>query len=389
MGIFSKSKEKKELTIVFDVGSSSVGGAVFLIQKSGVPKIIYSIRESIPLEDSVDFDRLLSLTSKTLETVANKIDMMRLGAPKKVSCVLSSLWYVSQTRTIRLEKNTLFTFTLKLADSLIQKEVALFKEEHSNKDYNVTVQQIELKNMQTKLNGYVVSNPLGKKAKELEMTIFISMSPKQIIEKFEQAIGGYFHPSNLNFSSFAMTSFVIARDTFASQKDFLLVDIGGEVTDISLIKNNVLCESISFPMGKNFLLRGMAAKLKNSLSEAKSLVSLYKDNHADEVTEKRLKLVINKLRLEWLENFQESLSNLSDSVSVPSVIFMTADQDLADFFSETIKIEQANQYALTEQKFKVVLLGTKVLHGFAILEKNVVRDPSLIIESIYINSFLR
>jgi len=33
MGIFGKSKNRNELAIVFDIGSSSVGGAVFYMQK--------------------------------------------------------------------------------------------------------------------------------------------------------------------------------------------------------------------------------------------------------------------------------------------------------------------------------------------------------------------
>ena len=37
--------------------------------------------------------------------------MMGIGSPSKISCVLSSSWYASQTRTIKLEKNTPFLFT--------------------------------------------------------------------------------------------------------------------------------------------------------------------------------------------------------------------------------------------------------------------------------------
>ncbi len=389
MNIFSKPKEKKELTLVFDIGSTSVGAALFFLQKSGVPKIICSIREPIILEKEVDFDRLLSLTAKSLEIVANKILLKKLGAPKDIFCILSSPWYTSQTRTINLEKNTPFTFTAKLADSLTQKELSLFKEEHSIQHSNSGVQLIELKNMKTKLNGYTTSSPLGKKSKELEMTIFISMSSDVVLEKFKHAVGRCFYPSSIKFSSLAMASFVVTRDMFINQKDFLLVDIGGEVTDISLIKNDILCESISFPLGKNFIIRKAASVLKTSLHEAKSLVSLCKDGHANEQTEKILKPVVDELKLEWLKNFQISLGSLSNNISIPSSIFVMADQDLADFFSGTIKMEQFNQYTLTESKFNVVLLNTKTLHGFVILEKNIIRDPSLIIESIYISSFLR
>ena len=89
MGIFFKPKKKEELTLVFDIGSSSVGGALFYVQKSGIPKIIFSIREPIVFEEEINFDRLLSSTMKTLGIVANKISTVGLGAPKKIFCVQS------------------------------------------------------------------------------------------------------------------------------------------------------------------------------------------------------------------------------------------------------------------------------------------------------------
>ena len=50
----SSSKEKNELALVFDIGSSSVGGALFELEPSGIPKIIYSVREPIILEEEID-----------------------------------------------------------------------------------------------------------------------------------------------------------------------------------------------------------------------------------------------------------------------------------------------------------------------------------------------
>ena len=126
MSIFGGTKNKGELALVFDIGSSSVGGALFIINKNNVPQIIYSVRESITLEKEIMFDRFMNLTLKSIEVVANKISTQGLGAPKKVFCVLSSPWYASQTRTIILKKNTPFIFNSKLADNLIEKEIKLF-----------------------------------------------------------------------------------------------------------------------------------------------------------------------------------------------------------------------------------------------------------------------
>ena len=390
MKIFGGTKEEKELALVFDIGSSSVGGALFFVQKSGIPKIIYSIREPIITEKEIDFDRFLTLTLKSLEIVANKICLLGLGAPKRVFCVLSSPWYASQTRTIALKKNTPFIFNSKLADSLIEKEIKLFEEECKDKYMHTKnkIIPIELKNMQIMLNGYVASKPLNQKANELEMIIFVSMSEEQVLEKMKDTIGKHFYSQNIKFSSFAMASFVVGRDLFIHQEDFLLMDVGGEITDISMIKKEILRSSISFSLGRNFLIRGVAGVLGCTLEEAVSYISLYKDGHVSDQALKKIEPVINKLKNEWLNKFQEALVNLSNDISIPSTIFLTVDQDLASFFTETIKSEQFNQYTLTESKFKIVFLGNQILNEIVSFKENTTRDSFLTIEVIYINRFL-
>src|SRR3989344_1967380 len=68
---FKKKKEK--LALVFYIGSSSVGGALFLMQSSGVPKILISLREKLPLRKTLNIDSFASYTLKALDTVAAKI----------------------------------------------------------------------------------------------------------------------------------------------------------------------------------------------------------------------------------------------------------------------------------------------------------------------------
>lgn len=390
MGIFSGFRKKDELMLVFNIGSSSVGGALFLIQKSGIPKIILSIQEPIPISKKIDINKFLFLTIQSLDIVVNKIYSAGQGAPSKIFCVLSSPLYVSQTRIINLKKNTPFVFTEKLADSLIQKEIKLFEEEHLAKYTNVgnSVRVIELKNIKTMLNGYETSKPLNQKIKELEMAVFISMGGEQVLKRIEVTIGKYFHFSLIKFSSFAMACFTVVRDLYIKQEDFLLIDIGGEVTDISMVKKNILRESVSFPLGRNFLTRGIASGLECSLGEASSYITLFKNEHAEETLNKKLEPIMDQLKKEWLEKFQESLANLSNDISIPATIYIATDKDLADFFSETIKTEQFNQYTLTESKFEVIFLNTELLHGVAVFKDDIVREPFIVMDAIYINRFL-
>jgi hypothetical protein len=290
---------------------------------------------------------------------------------------------------IRLKKDLPFVFTSKLADELVKKEVSLFEEEHLPKYLAAgsPVRPIELKNIKVALNGYETATPENQKAKELEMTIFVSMSGEEILKKIEETIGKHFAHKSIKFSSFAMAAFAVVRDIFADQKDFLLIDIGGEMTDISLTKKSVLRRSVSFPIGRNFIIRGAAEALECSLEEARSYFSLFKDGHAAHEADKKIAPIINRLSGQWLAKFQESLANISDDVSIPATIYLAVDKDLVDFFSETILTEQFSQYTLAESKFKIVPLSSELFHGLASFKDDAIREPFLMIDSIYFSRF--
>lgn len=389
MNLFSKPEKKLKLVAVFDLSSSSVGGALFSIRENGGPNIVYTTREPLPLAKDVSFENFLSGTMLVLDKVANKISTKGLGVPEKLFCVLSSPWYSSQVRIISLKKNVPFVFNLKLANELIKKESLLFEEEYVRSVPNESkVRPIELKNMRTLLNGYATTNPLDQKASELEMDVFISISPEEVLSKIENVMEKHFHRREIKFSSFALASFTVARDMFIHQDNFSLVDIGGEITEICLIKKDSLRSSVSFPLGYNYFIRGVSSFMNCSLDEAKTYISLYKDNHASATLEKKLGPVLEKLKLDWLSKFQEALVFLSNDISVSSTIFMTTNEDLSAFFADTIKGEQFNQYAFTESKFRVVYLGTQMLHGIAEYKRDVKHDSFITIESIYINRFL-
>jgi hypothetical protein len=289
-----------------------------------------------------------------------------------------------------LEKNTDFIFTEKLADELVQKEVALFEEQHSAEYKNINGEErtIELKNIKTSLNGYDTVKPLNQKTKSLQMTIFVSASPEEILKKIEDTISKFFNVGNLKYVSSSLSSFIVVRDLFIEQKNFLLIDIGGELTDISMTKKEILRESISFPLGTNFLASGISRDLKCSFGEANSFLSLYRAGHASSDVIAKIEPAIAKLKTEWLSKFQESLANLSNDISIPANIFITVEKDWANFFSELIKSEQFNQYTLAESKFQITVLGAETLHGIASFDDNVARDPFLIIGSVYVNRHL-
>ncbi len=389
-GLF-ESKEKGELALVFDLRSSVVSGAVVELRKNTVPKILFSTREYILGEDkTLDADRFFSVALQALDRATDRLLKARLGAPKKIFCVLASPWHIAQTRIINYKKDKPFVFSLKLADELIKKEVEAFKSEHiePHQDTKNALRLMELRNIKTTLNGYATHKPLDQKAEEAEITLFVSVSPEHVLKEIEDTIKKYFHSGQVRFASSTIAYFGVLRNMFPAQEDFLIIDIGGELTDITMIKKDVLRESISFPLGTRFVTRSLASLLKVREGEAESYFSLLEHGHADARAEKKLQPMLEQIRGEWLKKFQESLANISQDISVPYHIYLSTDSDSLEFFKSTILAEQFNQYTLTQSKFEVVGLDTKTLHGIADFNNEVVPDPFILVDSSYINHFI-
>jgi len=388
----SSRKGKDKLAVVFDIGSGSVGGALVRFSKKpfdsaqGKPEILYTVRQPITLAPDLDFNVFLSETARSLEKVANSLDRVALGAPTEVHCFLASPWYAAQTRTMTLSRNTPFTLTSKIITELACREVKNFElnniERYQDLGENIRILEQEI--MQIKLNGYKTINPFGRKTKDLEVAMYISLSPEKVLRELEYRIQKFFN-YEIKFHSFPFATFVVTRDLFPAESGFLFVDIAGEITDLAKVSDDVLEESISFPYGKNFFIRSLSRGLNKDISESSSLLDLYLSGHAEKKTSGQVEQSLADPRGDWLRAFQDSLSEVSSRQPLPERIFLTVDADVAVLFKSLIDQEQLHQYTVTQGRFNVTILEPRVFQPYCHAGNNAEYDPFLIIESIFIN----
>ena len=208
----TSSQKKEELVAVFDIGSGSVGGALVLMpkgepaksfdflalqfeeNKKPKPEILFTARAPIVFGPNLDFEVFLFEMSKALETVASRLLSARLGAPKKAYCFLAAPWCATQTRVIKMERNTPFILTDKLLSDLSCREIKAFEEENAKRyPKGEKIRLLEGEIMQVKLNGYKTSDPYGKKTKSLEAALFASIGSEQVLGALEYHIGKFFN----------------------------------------------------------------------------------------------------------------------------------------------------------------------------------------------------
>ena len=124
--LFTSKKNKKETTVaIFDIGSGSIGGAIVkLPNNSGeLPTIIKSARTDIAFSESSDFDILIKNMLRAINTTAKNLNKNNTSSIKEVFCILSSPWYLSETRIVKTERELSFVFTKRHANELLQKEI--------------------------------------------------------------------------------------------------------------------------------------------------------------------------------------------------------------------------------------------------------------------------
>jgi len=382
--LLGKNKNEEQNIIILDIGSDSIGGAIAKINsQNNTPKIVKTIRIEISYIDIKNFDLLTDNMASTVLNVVFELYKNKIGKIDEIFCVMTSPWYLSENRIIRISKEHSFVFTKKIADDLVNKEITNIKEEYKNK-YKGTGEEVNIMEshiMKVFLNGYKTNNPIGMKSRQVEMDMMISLSSSACLNKIKKSLEKVYHATPVIFSSFMFSSYLTVRDRYISPDSYLLLDISGEITEVGIVSKGILISSLSFPFGKKTLYRYICTKLNIELRDAKELLSLYVSNSLSSKRKEKITPLFDSIEKSWGESFRECVSNLPHSISLPDTIFLTADNDIKKWFVDIIKREEYSPFLTTKYNPNVI-----PLEGSDFLSMCVVNgghcDPFLMIESI-------
>jgi len=357
----------RKTILIFHIGSASVSGSLIL-KEAGVWEVLFSKTENFFFQEEVTAETLFSETTKAMNSFLKDLSKKHLPIPEEVFCELASPWYFSEIRKIQFKKNTNFSFNSKLANNLLEKEALLFKKERLGEDplsLKEEIEPFETKILKTVLNGYETPHPFGQKIKELEMEVFVSLGTKEVFDKLKQIIHSYFPLKKICFSSQVLQAFLPARDIFP-EKDFFLFFVGGEITDISVVKDGSLIGLHSFPLGSNSLIRKVGEILQIPFWEAETNLKLFTSGHLENLAEKKIIFALEDFKNLWLAQLEGFLKDFSASLSFPHLVFLTSEKDFEKIFQSLIKAERYHQHLFTEKKFKVTSLPKEALENLSI-----------------------
>jgi hypothetical protein len=340
MSLFGSKKEKTSVVLI-DIDSSSVGGALAHLADDEQPIIYYTARQVIEQLEHEDQSQAML---RTLTELAN--DLVTKGAPtlrketgsghiNKILVSIGAPWQKTTVRSEILQEQKHFVFTKALLNEIIQKEKEV------PKGYSKSSETV----IATLLNGYEISQPFGKKATRAELIILSSLLDTNVAKAVENSLRKTYHTHALTMTAFAPAAYAVFRDVYPHEKDFLVLDISGNATDLVSVKHGMLVNVATIPHGIQELVADSILAGK-SVSSGSPLL--------DPACNARFSLQMQKAEKAWLKNVEVALQEFAAGHALPRTVFMLADTDAHEYLKHLLDTPDMRNLWLTTEPLRVI-----------------------------------
>lgn len=366
---------------IVDIGSTSVGGALVTERprRGGVNEvcstIIASSRNEIAFQEQIDLDHFLNGMEAVLKQTLTDLQKQGRESPRQIEIFLSAPFYAAQTVVSRRREIQPFTVTPKLVSELVRSEAAKFeRDEH---------QFIEHKVMQFRLNGYPLTRPYGRQTTDLEVTSYVGIASSRVLNRFREVVQSVFHHRELVWHSFTFAFFSLLNRVLPADRCFLIVDIGGEITELSVLSKGVLRGSTSFPSGRNSLVRSLAQKLHTTSSEAYDRLKLLVNEVQHTQAKSDLLEALTEIKTLWSQSFEDGLGQILSDCLFFDRAYVIGDPTVVSLFRSWIAERSIETLVAGRQPIETETVSKELLNHFCQLESSVAPDPSLMVETIF------
>ena len=391
--IFKSEKEtslNKKL-LILDVSSASVGGIVIETKGDEPIKILSKHRFHSNFLPDLDFEAFLRTTMGALKKVTEKIKKEPSGNINKALCVFGSPWFIAETKVVQIERDLPFEITEHFFEDVLRDETNALEEKFRvvGSGYSKFGKEvpliIESKFLKTKLNGYRTESPVGKKASKVESEIYMSMGAKEVAEKITKHIDKVFDVDQVVFRTFPYVAFQTIHSLFNSSDGFLFIEISGETTDLILVKDESIEEYISFPKGRNTLMRKISSSFNSFPKEIHSLVKAYVAGHLDGNDQDKMIKAIEEAKMEWCTEFKKVFELIKHQTPLPQDLYLLGGDGISRKFIQCVEDDYFSAFTTLGKPFNLRSINPGSLSNFFNQTQSSLKidDVSLIMESLY------
>ena len=389
--MLGREKKQKGTIAVLDIASGSVGGILFTRNPSGLPKILASIRQTTDFSKRLKVKNLQKNMRNAISEVIAYLKTAREEKPELLLCVFSSPWFKAQTRILKIERQKSFSIEQKLINALIEEEkqtVAgrweIFGLDKQNPEF------VEEEVIKTVLNGYEIENIFGKKVKKIELNLFLSLAQKEILEEVKDAASDYISPSKIKFHTFPFVLFNVLKNIINTFEGAMFIDISGEITDLFIIRNNIIEEIDYFTKGENFFVNKLSESMNTNKNEARAKLKQYERDELTKESKDKIRKILLAASEKWSDLLRGLFKDITADKYLPQTLYFCGPAGRLKELAEQGVSENFSKFTSFGQPLNVRLFSPKSLKYHFEFAKGFAdnQDIFLLISSLFANHFL-
>jgi hypothetical protein len=315
----------------------------------------------------------------------------------KIFCSVSSPWNIDATKSLNFSFQKPVMVDKKFLKELLDRESEQFLHslsKEAKEEYDIVgeikhFEVVEKVIVGSFVNGYNVKNIFNKECSELELFMFFSVMSKDVERSLSKICLKHFVGADIEFHSAVHVYNDVLGKVFPDEKDFMLIHISGETTDITVVKNGIVTDNASFPLGRNFIARKIMEDMRGLTPNlALSMIRVHDEKNTSPKLSEKLKNILKQVEEDWLALFSESISDISRQFFMPSKAFILVGDGSGHLFADLITSKKIPVFGRSPYPINAEALDAdlfiKYLNSPSIIE----RDPFLFAQTVFFNDFL-
>ncbi len=370
---------KRELIVaVADVSGGSVGLAIIVPTKRGPARVLAAERAPLTYSDPAG---VASIGSQ-IRTVGEKLNKSysahspKGGVPTELFVILHS--QIARSKVSRVESK--YSKETTITDRHISDMAAKILESERDID---TSSLFEASVIRTELNGYPTSIPTKKRVTRLAVSTLLSEVTHEVRRDIEIAFQQTFPHLVPVFRSATRASVSVLAEIMGESQDYVVIDIGGGGSTITVIREGIAVESQSVNEGTRQIVSRIAGT--GMPEEALSMMRMLAREQCSDPACDAIRVSMVSAEPELVKMFGEAISKCVSNRRLPNTLLLIAHPDLATWLSRFFTRIDFAQFTLTTQPFEVRNILAKDFSKIIAPGDVVGLDPSLALSCALVN----
>ena len=387
---------KPDLSLIFNIRDSVISIGAVRFEKDKKPDLIlcqnFKIKNSEPDNHKKYVSSMFKVLDKSILSIRK--GLAKIGNKEKIGkhyFFLGSPWCVSKAKTIKISKDKPFEINSQLLDKVIIGEEFSSEEDIEGETNLLNWKVLEQRIIQSKINGYKVEEIYGKKASNLAIELFVSFLPFEIKDKLDLYINDRLGKNvKRQSNSCTLSAYTFLRDLYEDKNDFIYVDVGEFITDVSVVRDDVIFGTGSFPFGEKNIIE-VAMRQSNIPEEVfKSSLSIMSDKRYDTETTKKTEDLLDKGLEIWENKFKDIISKICTEMNVPNNLFIIPNSLVSNILVKDFarKVE-ANNFEILDSQMSINTISDTVFNSFVINGKVYNNEPYVKMDIIFLDKILK